>query len=540
MTAELANGLRVICEPIADVRSVALGLWVSVGSRDEPAREAGAAHFLEHLVFKGSERRSAREIAEFADAAGGNLNAYTTREYTCYYDKVLDEQFPEALDVLTDMVCSPRLAEDDFAKERQVILDELRLVEDTPEDLVQDLFFESLWGGHPLGRPVAGRVASICQLTPADLRRFHAQHYVGRRMVLAVAGRIDPDAVLREAARRLGPLPAGDAAGLGNGGAGAGEGPLTARRARAGAGAGAAGAGAGVAGSGAGADGPLVVAGRRPPRARAVRRLRPKRIEQVQLCIGCAAPGLGEAEYWPTLLVANLLGGGTSSRLFQSIREDRGLVYDVGAFHAACTDCGTFAVYLAAGPQAVGEATRLALAEVTRLRVDGVGEQELARQKQQFRRGFWLGLEGTSHRMSRLGRALVLGQSVEDPETVLRHLEGFEVSDLTRAAAALGDPDDWTVAAVGPGAALRSLWPGVGRGAGAKAPAAAPAGDTSAGTGGGGGAGDGGAAVAADAGERIGGQGTAGAAGGAGPGSGGGQGAGSELDGLGGGAEGAA
>lgn len=425
VAAELSNGLRVICEPIADVRSVALGLWVSVGSRDELPRLAGAAHFLEHLVFKGSERRSAREIAEFADAAGGNLNAYTTREYTCFYDKVLDEQFAEALDVLTDMVCRPRLAEEDFAKERQVILDELRLVEDTPEDLVQDLFFESLWGRHALGRPVAGRVASIRQLEPEDLRRFHAAHYVGPRMVLAVAGRIDPDTVLREAERRLGWLP-----GAGSAGEAAGE---------------AAGAGP---------------AGRRPPRVHAVRRLRPKRIEQVQVCIGCGAPGLGADAYWPTLLASNLLGGGTSSRLFQSIREDRGLVYDVGAFHAACSDCGTFAVYLAAGPDAVAEAVDLAMTEVRRLRADGVREDELARQKAQVRRGFWLGLEGTSHRMSRLGRALVLGQPVEAPEAVLAHLEGLEVADLNAAAAALGDPDGWTVAGVGPGAALRSVWGG--------------------------------------------------------------------------------
>jgi predicted Zn-dependent peptidase len=409
---ELANGVRVICEPMEQVRSVALGLWIGVGSRDEPAELAGAAHFLEHLVFKGTERRSARDIAEFADAAGGNLNAYTTREYTCYYDKVLDEQFPDALAVLADMVGTPRLASDDFAKEQHVILDELRLVEDTPEDLVQDLFFASLWGSHPIARPVAGRTASIRRLSAQALKDFHARHYVGSRLALAVAGRVDPETVMREAERCLGGLPRGSAA-----------------------------------------------RGRRPPRAHAVRRLRPKRIEQVQVCIGCDAPGLRDEGFWPTLLLANLLGGGTSSRLFQSIREDRGLAYDVGAFHSACSDCGTFAVYLAAGPAAVQEAVDLALAEVERLRGGGVVADELERQKQQFRRGFWLGLEGTSSRMSRLGRAVVLGQPVLSPEQVLARMEAVDVAGLDAAAATLGDPQGWTAAAVGPGTALRALWP---------------------------------------------------------------------------------
>lgn len=366
---------------------------------------------LEHLVFKGTVRRSARAIAEFADAAGGNLNAYTTREYTCYYDKVLDEQFAGALDVLTDMVVAPRLAADDFAKERLVILDELRLLEDTPEDLVQDLFFQALWGRHATARPVAGRVTSIRRLDIEDLRRFHADHYGADRLVLAVAGHVDPDMVLREAERRLGGLRPGPAP----------------RR-------------------------------RRPPSPRAGRRVRAKRTEQVQLCVGCAAPGIGHPSFWPTLLLANLLGGGTSSRLFQSIREDRGLVYDVGTFHASQSDSGAFAVYLAAGPQAVTEATNLALAEVSGLRVRAVDAAELQRQKDQFRRGFWLGLEGTHSRMSRLGRSLVLGQPLWEPEEVLARIEGVSVADVVAAAQALECPERWAAAAVGPGGALRSLW----------------------------------------------------------------------------------
>ena len=413
VAAELSNGVRVVVEPMDHVRSVALGIWADVGSRDEPAGLAGAAHFLEHLIFKGTERRSARAIAEFSDAAGGNLNAYTTREYTCYYDKVLDEQFSDAFAVLADMVASPRLDSDDFAKERQVILDELRLVEDTPEDLVQDLFFESLWGGDAIGRPVAGRLQSIRRLEPEALREFHRAHYVGSRLVLAVAGRVDPARVLREAETQLGGLPRGQARET-----------------------------------------------RRPPRARGVIRLRPKRIEQVQACLGCAAPGLTDAGFWPTLLLANLLGGGTSSRLFQSIREDRGLVYDVGAFHSASSDVGAFSVYLAAGPDAAAEAVKLAMTEVAGLRTGSVGEQELERQKQQFRRGFWLGLEGTSSRMSRLGRAVVLGLGVLAPDEVLERMDAVDVAQVDAAARALGDPEGWTVAAVGPGAALRAIWPG--------------------------------------------------------------------------------
>lgn len=407
----LASGVRLLCEPLPGYRSVAVGIFVGVGSRDERDTEAGLCHFLEHLVFKGTERRSARQLAEQIDAVGGQLNAYTTREYTCFYTKVLGEHVDLAIDLLADMVVHPRLDPADVERERQVILEELSMVEDAPEELVQDLFYGALWPDHPMGRPVAGDIASVTRLSCAEIAAFHRRHYTGPNMVVALAGQVDPARAAAAWSSRLADLPA-----------------VSTRTVQ-----------------------PAPVA--HPGRLR-----RTKRTEQVQVSFGTAAPGLRSDEAWPALLLASVFGGGGSSRLFQTIREERGLCYEIEAFHQAESDCGAFGVGLAAGPSTVGRAVRLARREWRRLQRHSVPADELRRHKDQFRAGVWLGLEGTSGRMARLGRMAVLACPLLAPEAMIERVEAVRADDLRQLALRLGDPEDWAAAAVGPGRSLARSW----------------------------------------------------------------------------------
>ena len=379
----LPGGIRVVTEAMPLVRSVSLGIWVGVGSRDESADLAGASHYLEHLLFKGTPRRSALEISASIEAVGGDINAFTTKEYTCYYARVLDADLPLAADVLTDVVSAALLRGDDVESEREVILEEIAMTEDDPGDLVHEEFSLAMWGDTPLGRPIAGSVESVTALTRDQIAEHYRRHYTGPNLVVAAAGNLRHEQVV-ELVQRGFERAAESSAHLSL------DPKLTPRTSRA-----EQDAAAGPA--------PLLLA--------PATRLLGKQTEQAHLVLGTPGVRRLDDRRWALGVLAAVLGGGMSSRLFQEIREKRGLAYSVYSFATQFTDSGAFGVYAGCQPKKLREVLSLCRAEIERAAAEGVSEQELALGIGQLRGGTVLGLEDTGSRMSRIGKSeLVYGQ----------------------------------------------------------------------------------------------------------------------------------
>ncbi|WP_395307057.1 pitrilysin family protein [Mycobacterium sp. AMU20-3851] len=359
----LPGGLRVVTEFIPAVHSASVGVWVGVGSRDEGTSVAGAAHFLEHLLFKSTPTRSAFDIAQAVDAVGGELNAFTAREHTCYYAHVLDSDLEMAVDLVADVVLNGRCAADDVEVERDVVLEEIAMRDDDPEDTLGDVFLSAMFGSHPVGRPVIGSVESISEMTRTQLHSFHVRRYTPERMVLAVAGNVDHKQVVALAREYFGPhLVRGRKA-------------LPHRK-----------------GSGR-------VAGK--PGLELINR----DSEQSHLLAGVRTPGRYWEHRWALSVLNSALGGGLSSRLFQQIRETRGLAYSVYSSVDTFSDAGAFSVYAACLPERFDEVVRVAtdvLADVAR---DGITESECRIAKGSLRGGLVLGLEDSGSRMHRIGRS---------------------------------------------------------------------------------------------------------------------------------------
>lgn len=404
----LPNGLRIVTETVPGVRSVTVGIWLRTGSRDEPEAQAGIAHLLEHMAFKGTETRSARQLAEIVDGVGGQMNAYTSKEDTSYYIKVLDEHFPLAVDILADMLLRSRFDAADLEKEKRVILEEIKMYEDTPEDLVQDLLTETLWAGHPLGRPVIGWERTVSAVDREALVGFWRRHYEPSRTVVAVAGNITHERVVEEVARWFGDWARG-----------AGTAPAE------------------------------------PPAPRPAEAWRRKPIEQVHLCVGAPAARYGADELYAELILANILGGSSSSRLFQVVREEHGLAYSVYTFHGAYSDAGMFGIYAATSPETAARVLDLIARECARVRREGVSDEELARTREQIRANLLLSLESTSSRMNRLGRTLLMLGRVVPVEEVVARVEAVDRDRLAEAAERLLDPERWALAGAGPAEPLR-------------------------------------------------------------------------------------
>lgn len=365
--SELPGGLRVVTETVSGVRSVSLGIWIGIGSRDETPAQAGAAHFLEHLLFKGTRRRSAMSIAEAFDAVGGDLNAFTAKEHTCYYAQVLDTDLPLAVEVLADVVTDALLDPADLELERGVVLEEIAMRDDDPEDLVGEMFDEAIFAGHPLARPVIGSEASIRGMARDTLHSFWRDEYRTPRMVVAAAGNLAHSHVVGLVGAALGAACVR---------AGAGASPVPPRRLD-----------------------PVQLG----PRPHVV--LHGEDTEQTHLMLG--VPGLSRHDpRRPALAVLNTaLGGGPSSRLFQQVRERRGLAYSVYSTFTTHADTGSFAVYAGCAPDRldeVGSVVRDVLADVA---ANGLTPAEVARAQGNLRGGLVLGMEDTPSRMNRLGRA---------------------------------------------------------------------------------------------------------------------------------------
>ena len=404
----LPGGLRVITEHVPGVRSVALGLWVDAGSRDETPAMAGSAHYLEHLLFKGTPTREALEISSALDEVGGELNAFTTKEYTCYYARVIDADLPVAVDVLTDMVTSSLLRTADVEAEREVILEEIAMHDDDPGDVVHDVFAGAMFGDTDLGRPVLGTVETITGVPRAAIHRFYRRRYTADHLVVAAAGNLrhaDVVRLVRAAFRRAGAL-----------------------------------------------DGDALPAGPRQPRAR--RRgagevvLVPRDTEQANVVLG--VPGITREDprrYALGVLNAGL-GGGMSSRLFQEVREKRGLAYSVYSFVSSFTDAGLFGVTAGCRPTRLEQVLEISREVVAGVAAHGLTDAEIARGKAQLRGGTVLGLEDTGSRMTRIAKSELHGdlRAVDDVLAGIEAVDGDAVREL--AAELLGATP--TLAVVGP------------------------------------------------------------------------------------------
>lgn len=400
----LDNGTRVITEAMPHVRSATLGWWVGVGSRDEHEAVAGASHFLEHLLFKGTRRRSAREIAEAIDAVGGEANAFTSQEYTCFYARVLDRDVGVALDVIGDMIREAACGADHVEAERRVVLEEILMHLDSPDELAHSLFCEAHFGGHPLGREVLGSEASVRAVGRDDIAGWYQRHYQPDNVVVAAAGNVAHDHIV-----------AGVRHALGEHGAPAPSSPVrTAPGER----------GHGVA-------------------------VRSRPTEQTQVVLG--GPGLarGDERRWAVAVLDVALGGSMASRLFQEIRERRGLAYTVGSEQAQHVDAGTFNVFAGTNPSQVGELVEVLRAQLDDVRQQGLSDEELARARASLAGSIVLGLEDTGSRMVRLGGSQITGTPLLDVDAVLARIDAVDHDAVAEAAqAVLSGP--FTLALVGP------------------------------------------------------------------------------------------
>ena len=406
----LPGGLRVITEHVPGVRSAAFGVWVGVGSRDETHAQMGSAHYLEHLLFKGTRRREALEISSLIDAVGGELNAFTSKEHTCYYARVLDRDLPLAIDVISDIVTSALLRAEDVDSERGVILEEIAMRDDDPSDLVHDEFMLDLFGDTDLGRSILGTHDTIAGISRDAIASFYHERYQAEAMVVAAAGSVDHDEVVRlvgEAFRVAGAL------------SDAGRRPRPARR-----------------------GGPAVPTG-------SGLRLVPRPTEQAHLVVGVPGVARSDDRRYALNILSTALGGGMSSRLFQEIRERRGLAYSVYAFNQGFSDAGSFGAYAGCLPAKVDQVVELALRSLDDVARTGLTPEELARGKGQAKGSIVLGLEDTGSRMSRIGNAdLSLGE-LPSIDEVLRRMDAVTLDDVAReAATVLAAPRALTV--IGP------------------------------------------------------------------------------------------
>lgn len=385
---EMKNGLVVATEVMPHLRSVSLGVWVKCGSRFEETKNTGISHFIEHLLFKGTRKRSAAEIAETIDSVGGQLNAFTEKEYVGFYAKVLDEHLPLAFDLVSDIVLHPTFPPGEIKRERNVIFEEINMVEDSPQELILDLYMESFWKDHPLGRPISGTKKSVAQIARNEVRKFFENNYNAGNTIIAVAGNIRHRMVYGLAERYFSHLKPGIAADPGV-----------------------------------------------PPKVHAGRHIRHKaHLEQTHICLGTISPPVASEERFSAHLLSNILGGGMSSRLFQNIRERRGLVYSIYSMLNLYRDAGTLVVYAGTAPEKASEVINLVLKEFGRLRESLVSSQELKRAKEYVKGSVMLSLESSSSRMTHLAQQLIYYGRFYRLEEILAAVDRVTARDIRHLA----------------------------------------------------------------------------------------------------------
>jgi predicted Zn-dependent peptidase len=391
-----------VTEGVGSVRSIALGLWIRTGSRDESPAQAGLSHFLEHLLFKGTDRFSSREIDETFDALGAEVNAGTGKETTSVYSRFLDRHLDQAFDVLSDMVLHPTYP--DIDSERDVVIEEIAMYEDEPQDKVHDILSTAVFGDHPLGRPIIGRADVVSSVPVPEISAFHDERYVGGNLVLAAAGNVDHDRLVALASEKL------DCAAL------------------------------------PGVDGPTVPA---PAEIDPRRRFHVKETEQYHLCVGGPGIARGDERRFALRILDTVLGGSTSSRLFQEVREKRGLAYAVYSYASQFVDSGQIGIYVGTRPDNVAEAMEIIGRELARVAAEGITSEELERARENVKGRTTLSMESTLARMNRLGSSVLMGVPVLTLDEVLAALDAVTLDDVAKLAAELYAPERLSAAGVG-------------------------------------------------------------------------------------------
>ena len=398
----LQNGIRVFAENIDYAESVSLGVWVGNGSRHESTEENGMSHFIEHMVFKGTQTKSAKDIALQMDSVGGHINAFTTRECTCFYTKTLSEYTNVGMDILSDMVFSPLLDEHDMDLERKVILEEIAMYEDSPEDVAYDVFSEAVWGDTPMGRPILGTFDTLNTITPDSMRRYMCEHYTSKNIIIAAVGKIY-DSFFDELEKFFGTRKISDK-------------DVTYEKAL--------------------------------YRPRSV--CKPCDFEQVQLIAGFSGIDVYDERVYSLLVFNNIFGSGMSSRLFQNIREKHGLVYSISAGHSAYMDTGTFDILAGMSPENTKLVSELIEKEITNIKTNSVTDEEIDRAKIQLKGNYILSGEGISAKMQAMGRAALLDRPLKSRDEIISKIDLVNRESVEETMKTLLDGKTLSVIAVGP------------------------------------------------------------------------------------------
>lgn len=399
----LSNGVRIICETIPNVHSVSLGVWVGAGSRYEDQTYNGISHFVEHMLFKGTNKRTAKQIAETIDSVGGQLNAFTTKEYTCFYAKVLSQNFQLGVDLLADMATNSVLAPLEIEKEKLVVLEEIKSFEDSPDEVIHELFSSAVLKGHPLGWPILGTPKTMKQIDRQIILDYLKQHYTPDNIVFAVAGNVQMDQVIPEVEKHFSML-----------------------------------------------KGSLKQELPELPNLESDLIIKTKKIEQVHLCLGTRGVSQRSKDKYIIFVLDSILGGSVSSRLFQQLREERGLVYVTGSNHSSYKDTGVFSIYAGTSLKSFEEVVTLIKAELHQLMAEQVDEDELDRTKQQLKGSLLLSLDSTSNRMSRLAKTELFKDQLLTPEEIVSKIEAVTLEELLRVARELFSDERLVLAAIGP------------------------------------------------------------------------------------------
>jgi predicted Zn-dependent peptidase len=399
----LPNGLIVLTERMEHLRSVAMGVWIKSGSRCEPAETNGISHFVEHMLFKGTRSRSAQHIAREMDSIGGNLDAFTGKETICFNVKSLADHVPVALDILSDLVLNPVFAPSDIERERGVILEEIKIDEDNPDVLVHELFTQNFWKGHPLGKPILGTTETVARLDQQKLFAYHGDRFHGGNMVFSAAGNLEHEPFTQAVAAQFAALPAGE---------------------------------------------PLDELSAPHPSARILLRNK-KSLEQVQICMGVPAPPITDGNRYATLILNTVLGGGMSSRLFQTIREERGMVYSIYSDLSPYRDTGTLCVFAGTSASKALEVVNLVLEEFRKMKDTPLSEEELTRAKDQLRGNILMGLESSNSRMANLARQEMYFRQFFTVDEIIARIDDVTAAQVQAMAQRLFEPERIAVTLLG-------------------------------------------------------------------------------------------
>lgn len=399
----LENGIRVITETVNHVQFMSMGFWVGVGSRYESEKQWGITHFIEHMLFKGTEKRTADQISGAVDAVGGQLNAFTSKENTCYYIKTLTEDFPLAVDVLSDMFLNSRFDNEEIAKEREVIIEEIKMYEDTPDDQVHDLMSANLWPDHPLGRAILGTEESIAMFDHDMLKDYMKQYYTGSNIVVSVVGNISHNQVVEAIREVLGGIPKGEV-------------------------------------------NQYRIADRAKPGVNCYY----KEIAQSQICV--AMPGVAKEDdrLFPLSILNTYLGGGMSSRLVKKIREEEGLAYSVYSYNGSYTDTGAFVISVGTRPENCQRVIDIILEELDDVRQNGITKDELDKSFSQLKGSLYMGLETVNSRMNKLGRSMLIYDRVITPEENVDDLSRVTLEDVKALAGDMFRKENLQITVLGP------------------------------------------------------------------------------------------